>query len=104
MVPHEVIEDALGHALRPKMSGVQLLVAPFNPTSLGAHAVDEAECGDTRRVVKSIASQYIGTGSNSETDEYLQSKMGKDVVQLGCQFIHSRIDVAKVREKWKWLK
>lgn len=42
MMPHQIIENTLCHALWSQMTNVEFLVSPFDPSCLRGNAIDEA--------------------------------------------------------------
>lgn len=91
MMPHQIVEDALGHALWSQVAYIQLLISPLDPSCLRGHAVYQAQCIYFLRMSECKSCQYIGTSPDSETDYRLYAKMAENEEQLFGQLFHGRI-------------
>lgn len=96
MVPHEVIEDTLGHALGAQVAAVELLVAPFDPARRRGHAIDEAEGVHLLGMREGEASEDIGASPDTEPNHGSQPEVAHHEQQLIRQLFHGRIHVAAI--------
>jgi len=96
MMPHQIIENTLGHALRSQVAYIQLLVTPLDPSCLCGNAVYQAQCIYFLRMGECKSCQYIGTSSDSETNYRFYAKMAKNEEQLFSQFFHGRISKTEI--------
>lgn len=94
VVPHQVVDDALGHALRLQIARVEALVAPLHPPGRCRAAVDEAERAHLVAVAEREARQDVRAGADAEPDHRLQAEVGQDEEQLRGQLVHRRVLVA----------
>lgn len=99
MMPHKIIENALGHALRPQVAHVQFLVAPLDPSRLRGHAVYQAQCINFLRMNECKSCQDIGAGTDPETNYGLDAKVAENEEQLFRELFHGRIGVAETERK-----
>lgn len=93
-MPHEVVQDALGHALGAQVTTVELLVPPLDPARLRGHAVYEAEGVHLLGVAKGEPGQDVRTGTNAEAYYGPQVEVTHYEQQLIRKLLHGRIDVA----------
>ncbi|KYM81719.1 hypothetical protein ALC53_07882, partial [Atta colombica] len=91
MMPHQIVKNTLGHALRSQMAYIQLLITPLDPSCLRRYAVYQAQCIYFLRMGECKSCQYIGTSSDSETNYRFYAKVAKDEEQLFSQLFHGRI-------------
>lgn len=91
MMPHQIVENSLGHALRSQVAYIQLLITPLDPSCLRGHAVYQAQCIYFFRMSECKSCQYVGTSADSETDYRFDAKMAKNEEQLFRQLFHGRI-------------
>lgn len=94
MMPHEVIEDTLGHALGAQVTAVELLVAPFDPACLRGHAIDEAEGVHLLGMRQGEASEDIGARADTESNHGSKPEVTDNEQQLFRQLFHGRVHVA----------
>lgn len=91
MMPHQIVENSLGHALRSQVAYIQLLIAPLDPSCLRGHAVYQAQCIYFLRMSECKSCQYVGTSADSESDYRFDAEMAKYEEQLFRQLFHGRI-------------
>lgn len=99
MMPHEIIEYALGHALRPQVAHVQLLITPLDPSRLRGHAVYQAQCVNFLRMGECESRQNVGAGTDPETNYGLDAKVAENEEQLFRELLHGRIGVAETKSR-----
>jgi len=71
MVPHQVIDHALCHALGAQETGIEALIAPLDPARLRGDAVDQAQSAHLVRMGVGETGQNICSGTNAETNHRL---------------------------------
>lgn len=71
VVPHQIIDHALCHALGAQEAGIEALVAPLDPARLRGHAIDQAQGAHLVRMGVSETGQNIRPGTNAETNHRL---------------------------------
>ncbi|KYQ51226.1 hypothetical protein ALC60_09691 [Trachymyrmex zeteki] len=91
MMPHQIVKNTLGHALRSQMAYIQLLITPLDPSCLRGYAVYQAQCIYFLRMGECKSCQYIGTSPDSETNYRFYAKVAKNEEQLFGQLFHGRI-------------
>lgn len=96
MMPHEVIQDALGHALGAQVTAVELLVTPFDPAGLRGHAIDEAQGVHLLGMRQGKSSEDIRARPDPEANHRSQPEVAHHERQLFRQFLHGRIHVAEI--------
>lgn len=96
MMPHQIIENTLRHALRSQMAYVQFLITPFDPSCLRGYTVYQAQCIYFLRMGECKSCQNIGAGTDPETNYGFYAKMAKNEEQLFSQFFHGRISVTEI--------
>lgn len=96
MMPHQIIENTLRHALRSQVAHVQFLITPFDPSCLCGYAVYQAQCIYFLRMGECKSCQNIGAGTDPETNYGFYAKMAENEEQLFGKLFHGRISVTEM--------
>lgn len=102
VVPHQVVDDTLGHPLGAQVTGIERLVAPLNPSSSRGGAVDQAQGADLIWVRDSETRQHVRSSPDSEANYRLEAKVRQHKQQLAGHFVHCGVCVAE-RKIYGWM-
>lgn len=75
VMPHQVLQDTLGHPLGPEVAYVQLLVAPLDPSRLRRDAVYQAQSVNLLRMRQRETGQDVRASTNPEADDGLETEV-----------------------------